>query len=280
MDVEKTVISDYNWTVNHSKALKVIEERCGALCWIHNRTSVIYKIIHITIVTLFGVITTACGGSLFPIIFNSSLTGLVIAMIVILIVVGGLTTAFNGFGLSDKAIHHKEIANDYGKIHITCSQFLQKDVSDRDSAIEFISSQYNEMINLDTANRSVKIPRYVYYFYYKKFKLNALPIKLLKLRVKSINKNQLISTLSNLNVENKKTSRRCCGFKKHEPIIIPQKVTNTSFIDKLSQFSTESDMHEVKEYMQKYSLRKTGMKYLRPKKSNSAQLEYEMNRIN
>lgn len=155
------------------KAIRFIENRSGALSWIHNYTSRFYSFIHRFVVFIAGACAAICGGNLFPIIFIGNLNVLVMVVIAVLMVMGAITMAIGYLGLDGKASTHSNLAKLYSRLHISCIEMLNRKPEDRMKAKKFILAKIKE----DYLNHqeAYDIPNFVIRRYYKTFKTRAVP---------------------------------------------------------------------------------------------------------
>jgi len=154
-------------------AIRFIENRSGALSWIHNYTSRFYSFIHRLVVFIAGACAAICGGNLFSILFIGQLNVLVMVVIAVLMVMGAITMGVGYLGLDGKAATHINLAKLYSRLHISCIEMLNRKPENRMKAKKFILAKIKE----DYLNHqeAYDIPNFVIRRYYNTFKIHAVP---------------------------------------------------------------------------------------------------------
>lgn len=197
------------WSENEVKVVGFVQDRAGALTWLHKKSYYYYRFLNKVVTGLFGVCGVVTGGNILPLALANSDTSMIEILSIIVIVIGVFTTVLAALNIDETASRHDALSKANAQLHIDCSSVLF-DKNKTIRADEFIKTILKQeyIIHSDF----VRIPKIVHYYYTRVYGKRALNSQVLYL-LHSWDQNSILSELDI--IEDAKVSTfvqtRSCG---------------------------------------------------------------------
>lgn len=167
-----------DWSEDEVKVVRFVQDRAGALTWLHKKSYYYYRFLNKVVMGLFGICGVVTGGNILPLALANADASMIEILSIIVIVIGVFTTFMAALNIDEIASRHDALSKANAELHIECSSVLF-DKTKTSRADEFIKSilKREYIIHSDF----VRIPKIIHFYYKRVYGRRALQFEVLYL---------------------------------------------------------------------------------------------------
>ena len=107
-----------DWSEDEVKVVRFVQDRAGALTWLHKKSYYYYRFLNKVVMGLFGICGVVTGGNILPLALANADASMIEILSIIVIVIGVFTTFMAALNIDEIASRHDALSKANAELHI------------------------------------------------------------------------------------------------------------------------------------------------------------------